>query len=352
MKILYECSIIFILLPLAACSPAIAATTQLTSAPQSTETIVPSPILAPTYTPVILTVDQKVEAYLNGEIDDVGDLNDEDLSKFSRNIVERLNLQRGANPNIFRNEAYLSPDTLKMRKVEDGTTAEQKTIEMFVPISKDAKGNLMYKGPDGDWVTVEDSAGFKDWNAVISNSDDPRIELPTYIDNGVNVVARRLDAISPHTGQDYIDAVPMIVWNKTLGQINLEGANGHGSQTRNILTFLKIETDQAGHPIYGRPVLGIQIDSNLYKEGSDKVVMHPGMIREGYPFLNALQTNQIYYVEVDHNQQSAFDNNLFVSLDNWTGFVPPPMSFHVLTGESSNNEDVLLLNFYDLIAIK
>ena len=43
MKILYECSIIFILLPLAACSPATAVTTQPISAPQATDTVVPPP---------------------------------------------------------------------------------------------------------------------------------------------------------------------------------------------------------------------------------------------------------------------------------------------------------------------
>ena len=306
---------------------------------------------APTYTPAVLTVDQKVEAYHNGEIDDVGELSIEDLTQFSVNVTEKLSLQRGTNPNIYNNEAYLSPDTLKMMKVEDSTTAEQRTIEMFVPISKDTEGNLMVKGPDGAWVTVKNSAGF-DWNMVISSSDDPRIELPTYTDNGVNVVARRLDAISPDTGENYIDAIPMIVWNKTLGQIHLEGASGHGAQTGNILTFLKIETDQAGHPIYGKLVLGINIDSRIYTEGSDTFIGSAGMIKEGYPFLDALKNDQIYYVEVDVDQQNTFDNGLFASLDNWTGFVPPSMSFHVLTGESSNNKDILLLNFYDLIAIK
>ena len=293
-----------------------------------------------------------MEAYLNGEIDDVGDLNDEDLSKFSRNIVERLNLQRGANPNIFRNEAYLSPDTLKMRKVEDGTTAKQKTIEMFVPISKDAEGNLMYKGTDGAFVTVEDSAGF-DWNAVISSADDPRIELPTYITSeGKNGVAKLLGDINSNTGEQVMNLVPMLIWDKSLGQIYLEGVAGHGPAQNNVFFFLKIETDQAGHPIYGRLVLGIQVTSRIYTEGSDTFVGSSGMVREDFPFWNALQTDQIYFVMVDTDQQDTFDNKLFASLNNWTGFVSPRNSFEVLTGESSNNKDLLLIKFSNLITKK
>ena len=352
MKILYECSIIFILLPLAACSPATAVTTQPISAPQATDTVVPPPTPAPTYTPAILTVDQKVEAYLNGGIDDVGDLNAEDLTQFSKNLVEKLSAQRGAAPNIYNNEAYLAPDTLKMRKVEDGTTAEQQTIEMFVSISKDAEGNLMYKGPDGEFVTVEDSTGF-DWNAVITNSDDPRIELPTYEDNGVNVVARNLDHINPDTNEDDYALVPLIVDNKNLGQIYLEGADGREPKTKNILSLLKIETDEAGHPIYGRLVLGIQITSRIYTEGSDTFVGSSGMVREDFPFWNALQTDQIYYFMVDVDQEDAFKTKIFAELEeNWTGFVPPPMAFYVLTGTEDNNKDLLLIDFCDVVAKK
>ena len=278
-----ELSLAMLMALLSACSPA------------AVDTEVPPPTPAPTCTATVeadqeeealsdaeveaqdvATVDvikQLAEAYTRGEVSDIGELNAEDLTKFSVDVTEKLSLQRGANPNIYNDEAYLSPKGLKMLKVEDGTTAEQKTIEMFVPISKDAKGNLMYKGPDGDWVTVENSADF-DWNMVITNSDDPRIELPTYTDNGINVVARNLDHINPDTNEDDYALVPLIVYNKNLGQIYFEGVSGRGPQTNNILSLLKIETDEAGHSIYGRLVLGIQITSSLYTEGSDKVLMN------------------------------------------------------------------------------
>ena len=341
-----------ILLSLAACSLSVA-TTQPISAPQSTESEVPPPTPAPTYTPAVLTVDQKVDAYLNGEIDDVGDLNAEDLTQFSINLVEKLSAQRGAAPNIYNNEAYLAPDTFQMRKVEDGTTAEQQTIEMFVPISKDAEGNLMVKDPNGEWVTIQNSAGFKDWNAVISSADDPRFELPTYITSeGKNGIAKLLGDINPNTGEQYVNLVPMLIWNKSLGQIYLEGANGHGSRTNNILTFLKIETDQAGHPIYGRPILGIQITSRMYTEGSDTFVGTSGMIREEDPLWRELRPDRIYFAMVDTDQQDTLDNGIFASLNNWTGFVSPRKSFEVLTGENSNNKDMLLIVFGNLIAKK
>lgn len=335
-----------------ACNPAPIIADQADVQAQATDTIVPPPTPAPTYTPAVLTVDQKVEAYLDGELDDIGELNAEDLQKFSINVTEKLSLQRGTNPNIYNDETYLAPDTLKMRKVEDGTTAEQKTIEMFVPISKDAEGNLMYKGPDGDWVTVENSADF-DWNMVVTNSDDPRIELPTYTDNGVNVVARNLDHINPDTNEDDYALVPLIVYNKNLGQIYFKGVSGREPKTKNILSLLKIETDEAGHPIYGRLVLGVNIDSKIYTEGEEDFVGSSGMISEDYPFWNALQTDQIYDFMVDVDQEDAFKNKIFAKLEgDWTGFVPPPMAFYVLTGENNNNKDLLLIDFYDIVAKK
>ena len=352
MKTLYKCSIVLILLSMTACSPAATAIIQPASDPQSAATEVPPPTPAPTFTPAVLTVDQKVEAYLNGEIDDVGDLIIEDLTQFSASVTEKLNLQRGTNPNIYNNEAYLAPNTIKMRKVEDGTTAEQQTIEMFIPLSKDAEGNLMYKGPDGAFVTVENSANFKDWNAVISSADDSRIELPTHTNSEGKNSVEVLLGYTNSNGEQAMNLVPMLIWDKSLGQIYLEGVNGHAPTTKNILTFLKIETDQAGHPIYGRLVLGIQIMSGLYSEGEDKVIGSPGMIREDYSFWNALQTDQIYFVMVDTDQQDTFDNGMFVSLKNWTGFVSPTNSFDVLTGAKNNNKDTLLIYFSNLIAKK
>ena len=239
-----------------------------------------------------------------------------------------------------------------MRKVEDGTTAEQQTIEMFVPISKDAEGNLMVEDPDDAWITIENSANF-DWNTVISNSDDPRIELPIYIDSeGNDIFPEYVDRVDSNTGKRISNLVPLLVWNKTLGQIYLEGTSGYGPQTDNILTFLKIETDRAGHPIYGRLILGINVDSRIYTEGSDTFVGSAGMIREDFPFWDTLQTDQIYYVMVNIDQQDTFNNKIFASLDNWTGFVPPANSFNTLTGESKNNKDMLLIVFGDLIAKK
>jgi hypothetical protein len=344
-------AIFTIIFLLSSCSPETIATTQSNSAPQATDPVVPPPTPAPTLPPAVLTVDQKVDAYMKGEIDDIGDLSTEKLQQFSESLVEKLSALRGASPNIYNNEAYLAPDTLTMRQVEDGTNAEQKTIEMFVPISKDAEGNLMVKGPDGEWVTVTNSANF-DWNMVITDSTDPRIELPTHEDRGMNVTARNLDHVNPNTGGDDYALVPMLVYDKNLGEIFFEGANGRGSQQFNVLTLVKIETDQVSHPVYAKIVLGIQGTSRIYTEGSANFVGSAGEIREGFSFWNALQTDQIYYFMAHVDQQDMADHKFFISLDNWTGFVPMPTAFDVLAGTNSNNKDLLLISFFDMIAKK
>ena len=77
------------------------------------------------------------------------------------------------------------------------------------------------------------------------------------------------------------------------------------------------------------------------------------MIREDYPFWNALQTDHVYDFMVDVDQEDAFKNKMFAKLEgDWTGFVPSPMAFHVLTGESNNNKDLLLIDFCDVVAKK
>ena len=111
MKTLYKCSIVLILLSMTACSPAATAITQPASDPQSAATEVPPPTPAPTFTPEVYAVDQKVEAYMNGETVSVVELSAEQQEAFANKLAEKLNETKGAKPVIYNHEAYVDPAT-------------------------------------------------------------------------------------------------------------------------------------------------------------------------------------------------------------------------------------------------
>jgi PBP1b-binding outer membrane lipoprotein LpoB len=65
----------------------------------------------PTETPAVSQVERLLTAYLAGEEIDVSGLNPAEFREFSTALAERRNAERGINPIIYNNEAYISPTT-------------------------------------------------------------------------------------------------------------------------------------------------------------------------------------------------------------------------------------------------
>ena len=334
MKILYECFIIFILLPLAACSPAIAATTQPTSTPQSTETVVPPP--TPTFTPAVLTVDQKVDAYLRGEIDNVGDLSSQELAKFSAKLAEEKNEARGINPIIYKNEKYIDPSDYKLKDY-DGHPDMNETIQMYVPIAgKDEQGNLQFM-VNGQLVTIAGSAGV-DWNMVISDPNDTRIDWPK-----TEPIKETGIPEAQSTVRDFnVVLSPMILLDKQMGEFHLDGIGTHAARDESTLRFYDIETDSIGNPVLARMILTIGLNYNLFEEGGTlDTQSFTGPISETSYFYQGLVENTVYHVGISRN----FDNNyekIGLSVDAYSGIVDYNQVPEVIETPGTNTKDMVL----------
>ena len=341
MKILYECSIIFILLPLAACSPATAVTTQPTSAPQSTKSEVPPPTPAPTFTPAVLTVDQKVEAYLNGELDNISNLNSQEFIQFSSKLAEKKNANRGVDPIIFNNE-YIDPSDHKLKEY-DGHPDMNETIQMYVPIAgKDEQGNLQFM-VNGQLATIANSAGV-DWNMVISDPNDARIDWPK---------TSPLKATGMPEAQSMVKDFgivlnPMVFLGKQVGELKLD-SNVGTFDTLSTLAFYDIETDAVGNPVLARMILTIGVNYNLFEEGGTlDTQAFMGQVPENSYVYQGLQANAVYYAGISPRQTEDFEQSRIL-FDGNQGIIAGDRSLKVITGQETNDKDMVVANANILI---
>jgi hypothetical protein len=324
-----------------ACSPA--ASTQPASAPQSAATEVPSPTPSPTCTPAILTVDQKVEAYLNGEIDDVGDLSSQELAEFSSRLAEKKNESRGINPIIYNNEKYIDPSNYKLKDY-DGHPDMDETIQMYVPIAgKDEQGNLQFE-VNSQIVTISGSANV-DWNMVISDPNDTRIDWPNTAPMKASGIPEAQDTI------DYfgITLHPMIFLGKQVGELKLGGDIGQNLAPLSTLPFYDIETDAVGNPVLARMILTIGFDYNLFEEGGTlDTQSFMGQLPENSYVYQGLQENAVYYLGISPEQTEDYET-MKLSLDGYLGIIAGDKSLKVIAGQEINDKDMVLANVNLLI---
>jgi hypothetical protein len=329
-----------------ACSPAAAASTQPTSAPQATEPVIPPPTPAPTLPPAVLTVDQKVEAYLNGKIDDIGDLSSQELAEFSNKVTERKNADRGVNVLIYDNGSgnpvFIDPSKGNMMVEYDGVANLDKTIEMFVPIAgKDEQGNLQFE-VDGQLVTIGASAGV-DWDMRVTEYGDQRIEWPIeeIKSHGMTNIEKGLETNEPSKKKVII---PTILLKKNLGQLQITGV----PTLRSTLSFLIPETDAEGQPLYARKIIVVGGPTfSLYEEGSDFNTRTSAVEPEhGLGFSQALKflnENWTYYLGPTLDQDYIYGGLNKEYLYNYKGLISSSDSMPILLGEKHNDKDMLSL---------
>lgn len=287
-------------------------------------------------------IDQLVEAYLSGEIDNVGDLSSAELAEFSKKVTEKKNADRGINVLIFDdgsgNPAFIDPNHDNKMMEYDGNAGLAKTIEMFVPIAGyDEAGNLQFE-VDGQIVTTGASAGVK-WGAPITEYGDPRIEWPVGTDvskmDGLTTPERVMG------DREYTSIlIPAVLLEKNLGQIYVTGQR---PIMRSTFRFLVPETDSAGHPLYAREVLVTGgVIFRLYEEGSDLEIPTSGReLDTNSNFYKNLTENWTYYFGSYTNQKKLYGLNN-ESLDNYQGLVNLENTASVLSGEQINEKDMLV----------
>lgn len=278
---------------LTACSSAINVGAQITNTP------------APTITPTVITMDQNVEAFLSGEFDDVNNLSLEERKEFSILLAQKMNEARGARPLIYNKEAYVDPIT-GMMKDYDGHPDLEETIQMYLAVALDDEGDLLIQNEEGIWEKINGSKGI-DWNMVVTDPNDPRIDWPTGNENS--------DGMSPPNkavSKDVI-LIPVVRLDNSVNQLYVSGENASMQPT---ITFIKITTDSSGIPIFARKLVAMSVYFQLFKEGSsfftdqnmlDSLADGFEKTKTDSPFFKKLRNKQVYYMSLRDNQPISFE---------------------------------------------
>ena len=318
-----------------------AVTTQPISAPQATDTVIPPPTPAPTFTPAVLTVDQKVEAYLNGELDNISNLNLQEFIQFSSKLAEKKNASRGVDPIIFNNE-YIDPSDHKLKEY-DGHPDMNETIQMYIPIAgKDEQGNLQFM-VNGQLVTIANSAGM-DWNMQIRDPYDTKIDWPKtkpMKQTGITQVQSMIDIFG-------IVLNPMVFLGKQVGELKLNHPWGT-NDTLSTLAFYDIETDAVGNPVLARMILTIGVNYTLFEEGGTlDAQAFMGQVPEDSYVYQGLQEHAVYYIGISPRQTEDFEKSN-ISFDGNQGIIAGNKSLEVIAGQETNDKDMVVANANVLI---
>ena len=299
----------------------------------------PTATSEPTKTPAVSQVESLLMAYLAGEEIDVSGLSPAEFRELSTQLAEKRNAERGANPVVYNNEAYISPDNYMMMDY-DGHADMSETIQMYLPVvGKDGAGNLQILDQNGQTVTIAHSADM-DWNMVVTDPHDTRIDwpnLPNDIEGGLNEITYRLSDHPRNTNKTFL--VPAILLDKTMGQFFMEGKG-----TIPNFRFLTVaDTDANGVPILFRLSLVIPNSTKLAIENSDFYASTGGiMIFEHESFFVNLQENSVYYVGVTQDQEKIFSKN-HVSMAGYQGLITDSEIASILTHQTESWKDVMLL---------
>lgn len=305
-------------------------------------TILPTVTTAPTPTQEVDQVEQLLAAHLAGESIDVSSLSAAEFKDFSTQLAEQRNDERGINPVIYNNEAYIGPDNYMMMDY-DGHPDINETIQMYLPVvGKDSAGNLQIRTQDGQTVTIANSADV-DWNMVVTDPHDPRINwpnLPNYAPDGSSLTEYLLSG-KLKTGWTFF-ITPSILLDKTMGQIFMPG---RGKGLVSLFRFLTVaDTDANGVPILFRLSLMIPNATQLLEEGSDFRTNSIGLrLFENEQFFISLQENSVYYMGICYQQDEIWELNYQTSMDAYQGLITGNEIPSILTHQGGNTQDIMLL---------
>lgn len=310
-----------------------------------TATAEPSPTLKPTATetPEVSQVDQMLESYLAGEEIDVSSLSPEEFKEFSTKLAEERNKDRGINPVIYNNEAYISPDNYMMMNY-DGHPDQNETITMYHAIEGfDAEGNLQIN-VNGEIITIENSADM-DWTMRITDPHDTRIDWPT-----TKIVKNNLTELQYQISNSVDPCIlfPSILLDKDFGQVFISGEKQQ--MLASSIEMLIIETDSDGNPILARQVMvigGSQL--KLMEEGSSIIEGDGPIMSENEPFYKGLSENSIYYLSIPTDQNFMYEKAFFASPKNYQGLKYGNEAFSILNNETEENNNMLLISAITLV---
>lgn len=309
-------------------------TTSPTIFPLATSIASPSPTVVSFE---VLPPEEQVKKYLSGEVKDVNSLTDKQQISFSETYVSILNEQRDANPAVYNGKAVIDPETGRLLNY-DGNPDNSEVIEMYWSYAgRDEQGNVRMKNGE-EIITIQNSAGIENWEEIYTDPNDPRIKWPTNIANGQTISPAQI-LMSPERPNPVVLRIAVPV-GETIGEVYVEGY-GIASGLRVMI----LEDDGAGNIIFGREmvVVGSPVIL-LFESGKNTESVTAGAVIADYSdFWKNLERYVAHYMAIPTNQTSVFDRGYKGSPDNYTGLIHGQEAFDVVSGESENNEDLLLV---------
>jgi len=347
-KPIYLFILLALLLPACGLAPA-PATPTATIAPSKTPTltVTPSPTatITPTNVPISsLPVDVLVQKFMDGDVENLSSLSVEQQMLFSQVYAEKLNQQRGARPVIWNNESYIDPITGKFLDINNGTSMQEQTIQMYLPAYENAEGYLMVQTPDGQWIQIEESKNVR--YEVTNDPFDPNINWPDTEKMDPQWIPEAYKDLADLPIPQYMltqkgvpfSMIPIVILDKELGEIKIGGFGQTG-----LLRGLIIEKDAQGNPIGARVIL---LTGGLGLIGTDLTAKSNGQLDEISQFWQKLEEESLYYLIYATDQKKMFDNgypqlNGEVTAD-YSGLVPSDQSHQVITGQKKSHNLILI----------
>lgn len=265
-------------------------------------------------------------------------MNFEQQKTFSIALNEKKNEQRGANPVIYTDKDgvkfYIDPLTGKFNPINDGTTAEQQTIKMYLPRVVDNEGytHIYY---EEEWVKIEGSnkiqfGNFDNFPWPAGEKVDPKwVSDPSYHDLTSPEYFHRVLG-------DKVNMVPIFFLGKEIGEINIPGFGINGT----LMGFIINENNPFSVTavlITGAPTL---YGDNL-KAGST------GDLGEVSHFYQNLEINNLYYIMFKDQKKKFADtypkSNGKEATSNYEGLTPSSQAESVIAGEMESQDLTMLI---------
>jgi hypothetical protein len=337
-----------------ACTPtAVQQTTEVSPTevlPTPTATLppaTPTATVTPTEVPISsLPVDELVQKFMAGDVEDISSLSMEQRMRFSQAYVEALNQKRGANPVVYKNQSYVDPLTGKFLDVNDGKSKQEQTIQMYLPAYENAEGYLMVQTSEGEWIQINGSKNIR--YEITNDPFDPDINWPDTEKVQGDWIADANKDLAGLPIPQYILArkdhptsmMPIVILGKELGEIRIGGFGLTGS-----LKGLIVEKDSQGHPIATRVVI---LSGGLALYGDGLAARSKGGLGELSTFWETLEENTLYYLMYETNQSQRFDDG-YPQLNgeataDYSGLIPSDKTHQALTGQLNNNDDLIWIS--------
>lgn len=354
-----------------------------TSTPQQ---LTASAIAPPaTQTPQPTATLQLTERFLNGDEIDLSALSLEERANFSIELVNRLEMERGAQPIFFKitdgslwikadenfasNHAELANEII----AQEGSLfhvnadffdkhpeiAQEITPRKYLPIRTDsASGSLQYiDDVTGDWITVLDSKDINYSHSVIDESNIVQAIQESWLDwprtnllgseygkfEGMTGIQAMIGGYNKDEGREY-SLVLGVIKETILQDIPINFYQG-GWDEEGFLKVLVIEVDKSGNPIFAKIVFVTSAGgTTFFEEGSDR--NDQSMIR----FLNnedvfkyfGLRRNGFIWIMILKNQENMWQNNQLAAFNDLSGSVRSQNAHSDLIGQTIENESLLI----------